>query len=451
MTRRDAIARLSGHAGGTLRIVDAQQGWPALASVLVDGVAIPVTIWIGPVGRSHRGRDDVERRFQNPGSSRPIWIDDHSVPLLVGLWDKDDIVETPTPVVVAADPTRRAGRITRFSIFVGLDLLLAGALSGWSEGFNSDGESLRCLHPALLPELVRSAGAHDVADGVPQPEISETVATTSASMGQMADLARQGLTLQEIGQKVGLTRERVRQVLATNWPDIASLRKAKAARLRGQEAARTAGIKRQARWDELVGSLRELGIEAPDVVVHLRKSRLPEKTARHFRIDVQTVKDLHTACDVDFLLVGTKDVVPRFTEDDCIRYLRLAAQELGVSMLTLSAYDDFASRQQVTPEPWPTHQTVMKRFGSWLEAVDAAGLDSARRFRTYSREFPAQRCREFLDRYVQFALQSGERPSLDRYIAWAKTNGGPSAATVRNRLGSWGDALAESLSRLDKS
>ena len=145
MTRRETVLRLAGHAGGVLRVVDAQQGWPALASVIVDGVGMPVTIWIGPVGRSHRGRDDVERRFQNPGSNRPIWIDDSSLPLLLGLWESDDKVHVATPVVVAADPLRRANRTTRFSVFVGLDLLLNGASSGWSDGLNSRGRA-----PSLL-------------------------------------------------------------------------------------------------------------------------------------------------------------------------------------------------------------------------------------------------------------------------------------------------------------
>src|SRR5262245_2694936 len=108
----------------------------------MNGRRVPVTLWLGVIGRSHRGRDEVERRFQNPGTDRPIWIDSEALPLLLGLWHEDEIVSVPTPVVVSVDPFRREGRRTRFSVFVGLDALLDASLGGWWEGENSDGERL---------------------------------------------------------------------------------------------------------------------------------------------------------------------------------------------------------------------------------------------------------------------------------------------------------------------
>ena len=445
------MLRLAGHAGGVLRVVDAQQGWPALASVIVDGVGMPVTIWIGPVGRSHRGRDDVERRFQNPGSNRPIWIDDSSLPLLLGLWESDDKVHVATPVVVAADPLRRANRTTRFSVFVGLDLLLNGASSGWSDGLNSEGEPLRSFHPALLPRLVETLTAT-------QPSVELEFAATRtatpanlASPSEMARLARLGLTLQEIGEQTGVSRERVRQVLAKNWPELARQRKIAAARSRVRRNERLSVAAQRNRWDALNQELRQAGIEVADVTDFLRKTRLVDKTAAHFRIGADAVKDLYHLSGSRFLLA--EQPVPsaaRFEDRDLIRYLRLAADELGVTTLTVSAYNDFAARQKLTTEVWPTSQTVFKCFGSWRDGCDAAGLASGTGRVTYYREYPAQRCRQFLDTYVIQALQAAEYPSRRAYAHWAKHNGGPSLATLRNRLGSWSDSLAHSLSSVDK-
>ena len=52
----------------------------------------------------------------------------------------------------------------------------------------------------------------------------------------------------------------------------------------------------------------------------------------------------------------------RFTHEACISYLRMAAEELGVERLTVAAYNDFASRQTLTPEAWP--------FANDLELID---------------------------------------------------------------------------------
>jgi hypothetical protein len=66
--RVNRIAALVGPSG--LEIEDAQKGWPAFAVLHVLGESVPVALFVGKVGRSHRNRDDVERRFQNPVDSR---------------------------------------------------------------------------------------------------------------------------------------------------------------------------------------------------------------------------------------------------------------------------------------------------------------------------------------------------------------------------------------------
>jgi hypothetical protein len=136
---------------------NAASGWPASVRVLTDDGEVPVALHIGPVGLSHRGRDAVERRFQNPGQNVPVSALPHQIPVLLGVWDQ----EGPT-VFVALDGSSRLGNVTRVSIFEPLALLRSAALRGWDEGESSTGERLVAFTPSLLPvyiQLLRS-GAH---------------------------------------------------------------------------------------------------------------------------------------------------------------------------------------------------------------------------------------------------------------------------------------------------
>jgi hypothetical protein len=151
--RGGVIERLAALVGDdVLRITDAASGWPAHAELMVDGVAVPVALFAAPIGLSHRNRDELERRFQNPGGGRPI-VDSRPQrdPMLLGLWETDSLVPVERPLVVSADPVRRFGRTTRFSVFVSLGALTNALDTGWSEEHNATGELIRCLAPSLLP------------------------------------------------------------------------------------------------------------------------------------------------------------------------------------------------------------------------------------------------------------------------------------------------------------
>lgn len=445
MGRRSVLERLA-ELAGSLQLSDPADGWPGLGSIQIDGVTIPVAIWIGPIGKSHRGRDGVERRFQNPGSNRPIWADSQRQPLLLGLWDSDPLVRVQRPVVVAADPRRREGRTTRFSVFMNLASLQAAADAAWAEHRNDDGELLRYAVPERLPDLLL-AGKDSRGGPVSSAGGGGAIAQTDA----IILLARSGLTLDEIGAEVGLTRERVRQILNARAPDVAAARKVLAARRRMHLAARQRHSEAADRLHRLSEELLARGTDASAVLEHLQRSRIPTVTAKRFGIPSDTVLALYDASVFDFPLVR-RPVEPelRFDHEACIRYLQTAAEELGVDLLTVAAYEDFASRQTLTPEAWPSAQTVMKRFDGWREATSAAGLSARGRGRgEYVQRFPAARCREFVDRYVTAALASEERPTLAGYGDWTRDNGGPSPTTLRNRLGRWSDVLVASLRRLE--
>lgn len=157
--RRSSLARrIEGIVGRhILRVTDPQDGWPALATLNVDGQAMDVALFVGPVGLSHRNRDNVERRFQNPGKNRPIIHVPGRKSLLLGLWHDDDLVTVDRPVLVLADAYLRTGNLTRYSVFESLGALEQAVLTGWSAGPNDAGEIIRCFDPRLLPIAVQDA------------------------------------------------------------------------------------------------------------------------------------------------------------------------------------------------------------------------------------------------------------------------------------------------------
>ncbi|MCC7071748.1 MAG: HNH endonuclease [Deltaproteobacteria bacterium] len=101
---------------------------------------------MGTLGLSYRGRDDRERRFQNPGKKNPVVDVPGTKPVIVGIWD-----EGGPPVLVAMDAAARIGRETRQSLFAPLGLLIEAREHGWREHVNEHGEHIFMFVPALLP------------------------------------------------------------------------------------------------------------------------------------------------------------------------------------------------------------------------------------------------------------------------------------------------------------
>jgi hypothetical protein len=148
--RTDPLLRIAELAGeSVLKIDDPLTGWPGLVTINGSDSQIRVAMHVGPIGLSHRGRDDVERRFQNPGKNHPVVAIEGTVPLLIGLWDEGD-----RPVLVGMEATRRLGRDTRQSLFIPLWLLQRAEQLGWAEHYSTTNERIIGFAPALLPIYV---------------------------------------------------------------------------------------------------------------------------------------------------------------------------------------------------------------------------------------------------------------------------------------------------------
>lgn len=148
--RTQLLQRTADYVGGALKVEAPRDGWPAWVTV-GDDEHIPVALHIGRVGLSHRDRDDVERRFQNPGVRRPVTRVPGYFSLLLGVWETDPYLPVRAPILVLADAERRVGHMTRVSIFAGLVALREAQQRGWATYFSDTGERILCFQPGLLP------------------------------------------------------------------------------------------------------------------------------------------------------------------------------------------------------------------------------------------------------------------------------------------------------------
>jgi hypothetical protein len=157
--RRSSVAEeLADIVGApTLALTAVNTGWPSTGAVHSPSGVVEALLYVGPITLSKRERDDVERRFQNPGQDRPIEIKPGAVSLLLGL----DKSASPA-VIIGFDAYRRVGALTRFSLFMPVHLLDAARSKGWAEHFSDSGERIVAFVPTLFPTYVEAvkAGVH---------------------------------------------------------------------------------------------------------------------------------------------------------------------------------------------------------------------------------------------------------------------------------------------------
>jgi hypothetical protein len=183
-TARDLVDWVGADA---LELVDAATGWPAhfLARTISDWVR--VATYLGPIGHSHRGRGDIERRFQNPGKNRPLHATPDQISLLIGLYESDG-----TRLLVGMDVQKRLGKSTRQSLFMPLQLLRSAETFGWSEHFSDTNERIVAFTPRLLPIYVelRSSGIDIAAEKLEQL----VFASGAGDVESGADAVRRAMT-----------------------------------------------------------------------------------------------------------------------------------------------------------------------------------------------------------------------------------------------------------------
>lgn len=226
-----------------------------------------------------------------------------------------------------------------------------------------------------------------------------------------------GDTLSEIAARFGLSRERVRQVLAADGVvDRRGSRSARAARDRSAaERRRKEILEAWKTGDDPAAIAARLGLRRAcvDALLHAHV-RPADRLARRRSLAA----------------VAPNGAARGHTDEELLRAVRQAVEEArGVP--TGERYSKIARARGL-----PSVSTLANRFGGWNAAVRAAGFEPASDGRRdYRRRWTEQTCLEALRRV---SAERGGMPSLREYeeISHGRPDL-PSAATVRQRLGSW--------------
>ena len=231
----------------------------------------------------------------------------------------------------------------------------------------------------------------------------------------MAALREQGLSLDEVALRFGVSRERVRQILHVHGGP--ARRVVISARHRRAEEQLTAHA------DELLALWRG-GAQLRHAAVALG---LPLTACRAAITRLATERDRAVR---RANLASSRVIVTTYSDDDIIR----AVRGLAAGLQRVPSAADYAP---VGREPgYPSLATVINRMDGWSNAVHAAGLSEVSTpGRARARRWTAEACWAALH---SVAAELGEIPTIARYDRHATGRTGlPSSATLRNRLGRW--------------
>ncbi|MDF2695181.1 MAG: hypothetical protein K0S65_3564 [Labilithrix sp.] len=306
-----------------------------------------------------------------------------------------------------------------------------------------------------------------------------------------------GATLQEIGAELGVTRERVRQI-------VVKLGGADAEASRAARQAAKSAVAAQAR-DEFLASFHDVASElahqgftraetisrlaviypAMDVVVADDALKGADIVFDQNN-DVDIFSNVALEAGVWFLLgselrlkpdyrwaalhlpqelldeLGTRLVGASVTPEELATILGIigAAQRAAVEDRTLTItgarYNDLRGelldamglKSAKGAKPWPpTRQTIQKRYDGWNDALESMGLAKAKKGRqkgllTFTEEDYAQSIVDF----VADATASGTEQTFANYDKWVKEQAAagirrPSPTSIRNFYGAWLTAL----------
>lgn len=328
-------------------------------------------------------------------------------------------------------------------------------------------------------------------------EAPEPISKTAQRDAEMVELYADGLTLEQIGERFGVTRERVRQIVAkVGGPGAAEARAVRGAR---REAERQAAMSdARARFGGIVASLADGGATRPRVVERIR-ALFPE-------VDAELLDDALRESDIAFdrnvvdnifptpaLIAGVWFLVgsdlslkpdPVWAaanlDDEMIDAMRAVVTDAGATdadlavllgvigaamrhaeqhpettitgkryeALRLELVEAFGLVSAKGKMPWPaTRQTLMRRYGGWNDALEEVGLGLSDRGRAKGMllfepgDYTAA-IREFCAEMVV----RGEKPTHERYGEWVaqereEGRKRPSPPSVRNYFGGWMESV----------
>jgi hypothetical protein len=226
----------------------------------------------------------------------------------------------------------------------------------------------------------------------------------------MAAMWRQRMSLEEIGAKFNLTRERVRQILSASMPDYSDYVRSVNGRKREErdaaersrcEANRQRVLEMYAAGDTLPAVATATGLTVTSI-----RSIVPDWSQQKRRRTW-------------------------WSDSDIVGALRRFGGDSGVAYC--------AWRESIGRESLPSYETIRVRFGSWDAAREAAGFESAPPKPFRSDRATADDAVESVRRWLN---TSPDRRTTESYNQWRSTTPDALCITVvLRRTGSWRSAL----------
>jgi len=236
---------------------------------------------------------------------------------------------------------------------------------------------------------------------------------------QIIEYRKQGLTLDEIGKLMGITRERVRQIIKLSEVEI-DLNQIRVNQHNEENIRIFETISKD--WDNF--KLKKLHLIA--VEFGISTARLSKCISR-----IQYV----------YLKANQEYKIPKsWTDAQCLEGLVDAATY--EFPLTVARYQQLLKEKTIEG---PTVAIFVQRFGSWVDACTLAGVEYGETLREYDRTWNDNELLRFVRRFM-YETQHGSW-STAMYDEWRKRPevDGPSIALLRNYLGSWSEIRVSAL------
>lgn len=234
---------------------------------------------------------------------------------------------------------------------------------------------------------------------------------------RVLQMAALGATLQEIGDEIGVTRERARQILRALDITGADLRA-----IRRKSAAETDRLDRETvlAW------------------ARVNTGRTIAEAAASINLPEVRIREVLKAGEAQRFFAAPRRVYePRFTDQQICEAIRAAAYVHG-SPLSHDKYDAWARGRNAA-----TVVRITQRFGTWSAACREAGVEAHTPARTYTRRWTAG---QMLDAAIDYFASPGATYTYDDFDRWLRTQASlPSAQTIRNQFGSWATVKAAAM------
>jgi len=228
---------------------------------------------------------------------------------------------------------------------------------------------------------------------------------------EMVDLRTSGKSLGEIGEKFGITRERVRQILLKT--DAPSFQEVKA-------------LRESIKADKLE-EVRATAIE--------RASAQPNKTideiAEELQVSAIELKRILTPQEINLFARPLRTGFQKWSDQEIVVILREAATlEFP---LTVKAYSKLLEDGFLKG---PSAARISQRFRSWQNACDLADVEAGTR--TRPRDQSRWTDNDLFTAVIHYLKLPESTGSARDYDSWASDQDDvPSMGTLRNRLGEW--------------